>query len=344
MRFPSFWRRPIEPRSPEVWLHIGLPKCGSPSIQHYLAETDEVNRARGVFYPSAYRSVDGYRSHLPLAMASRRDDLQTAIREIREETSGSRSIVLSCEELSDALPGGGAPRLVHALNDTFGSGHVRIVCYFRNIFQFVESSYAQFLTGGLFYIDKAEFFSSGRSSIGDFMNCFERDKGFPIFSPAGFVECVTSAFPDNRVLFRSIEKEDLLGRSLTEDLCQLLGIPHTATSARPRNKRQPNRRVAALQYAQCVSDPQAFARVSRKMRGFRFAPSDIGQRPFRNSTINLDKDAADQIREALEADSEKLRAVFSTGVNGLLEDRWRPIGDEADLTEGEKEEICRFLR
>jgi hypothetical protein len=277
-------------------------------------------------------------------MASRGEDLQTAIREIREETSGSRCIVLSCEELSDALPGGGAPRLVHALNDAFGPGRVRIVCYFRNTFQFIESSYAQFLTGGLFYIDKAAFFSSGRSSIGDFMDCFERDKGFPIYSPAGFVECVTSAFPENRVVFRSMEKEDLQGRSLTEDFCHLLGMPHTASSARPRNKRQPNRRIAAFQYAQRVSDPQAFARISRKMRGFRFAPSDIGRRPFRNSAINLDKDAVERIRAVLETDRETLGAVFSTGVNGLLEDRWRPIGEEAELTDGEKEEIRRFLR
>ncbi len=343
MKLPSIRRALRSLRSPDLWLHIGLPKCGSTSIQHYLAATDTKNRKYGVVYPASYRETEGYLSHLPLALATRSGNLEDAISDIVTESAGSRSTVLSCEELSDALPGGGAGALVEALNEAFDPQNVHIVCYFRNMYEFIESSFAQFLTGGLFYIDKAEFFSTGCSSIGDFMNCFYAEKGFPIYSPAGFVRCIQNSFPDNRILFRSIERTDLEGRSLTEDFCRLLDLPHFSKFSRTTNKRQSNRRIAAYLYAQSNSEPRDFYQVSQKMHGFDFELSDVKPRHFRNSSINLNEMQANEIRCALQAERKTLESEFSTDVKGLLDFRWQPIDNETQLTQGEKEEVRRFL-
>ncbi len=343
MKLPSIRRALRSLRSPDLWLHIGLPKCGSTSIQHYLAATDTKNRKYGVVYPASYRETEGYLSHLPLALATRSGNLEDAISDILTEAAGSRSTVLSCEELSDALPGGGAGALVEALNEAFDPQNVHIVCYFRNMYEFIESSFAQFLTGGLFYIDKAEFFSTGCSSIGDFMKAFEAEKGFPIYSPIEFVRCVQNAFPNNRVLFRSVERVDLEGRSLTEDFCQLLDLPHFSKSSHSANRRQSNRRIAAYLYAQTNSEPKDFFQISQMMHDFNFEPNNAEQRHFRNSSINLNEQQAEKIRHEIEAESKTLASVFSTNVQGLLEFRWRPTDNETQLTDGEKEEVRRFL-
>ncbi len=296
-----------------------------------------------MIYPASYRETDGYRSHLPLALATRSGNLEDAISDILKEAAGYRSTVLSCEELSDALPGGGAGALVEALNEALDPQNVHLVCYFRNTYEFIESSFAQFLTGGLFYIDKAEFFSTGCSSIGDFMKAFEAEKGFPIYSPIEFVRCIKNAFPNNRILFRSIERADLEGHSLTEDFCQLLDLPHFPQSSRSANRRQSSRRIAAYLYAQTNSEPKNFYQVSQKMHDFRFEPSSVEQRHFRNSSINLNEQQADKIRHALRSESKTLSSVFSTNVQGLLEFRWRPDDNETQLTDSEKEKIRRFL-
>jgi hypothetical protein len=308
------------PPGRQVWLHIGLPKCGSTTIQRHMAAASREHQARGVCYPQAWRSPDGYRNHLPLAKLPPKM-LPPALAEISTEAhdQGCSRIVLSCEHWANAFPGSNVLPLYEALQTQMPDWQIRIAAYFRNPYDFVESCYAQFVRAGLFQINRHRFYADGAPSIEKFLACFEDSRGFPLYSNLGYARMLMAHFPPEVLMLRSIEPQDLAQPDMLGDFCSLLGLPDPARTGR-RNRRVSNRKLAELEYLQTLVDQHSFARLRP-----RLLDTDFSTRPDpanrRSTTLHIGADTAAAITGRIESERAQLQQVFSTGTAGLCEIR-----------------------
>jgi hypothetical protein len=327
--------------SPAIWLHAGLPKCGSTTIQRAMADHDGAYLAQGLCYPRAHREAGGYRSHRPLAFTPA-GKIAGMVDDIAAEAAGCRHVLISCEDFAGALPAGNGKPLVEALNARFGAGNVTVLCYVRNVFDFIESAYAQFLAGGLFRIDRGRFFSEGQPDIRTFLRHFEALKGFPLDSLSGYAALIRGSFPANRVMLRSVEPADLAAEGLVADLCGVIGVTRCGAPA-DRNRRMDPAVVAALNFAQAEFPQAGFWPVRDAFRSFVEAAGFSRQAPFRHPDFCVDEALHRRIADRCDAERARLPELFDTPTDGLLDDRWQPVDPGAQLTGAEKAAIRDFL-
>lgn len=321
-----------------IWVHIGLPKCGSTSVQRHFAKHDSHYLDQGLCYPVAWRSERGYRSHRPIAQAGA-GKIPQIVEAIRHEARDSSDVLISSEVLSARLPQGRLPLFVRSLNQAFGAERVRLLVYFRNVYQFVESGYAQFISRGLFKINKDRFFQAASPDMDSFVAAFQAQKGFPIYSPLGYARLIDGCFPDNRVIMKSIEREDLDGRDLVEDICETLGV-RLQSEAQAQNKRVPNLVIAAAHYAQCFGSQKAYNQIKEELRKLPNRPGwDARAQAFQSAAFSISPDLHDRIRAQVDSEKAALPEFFTSGIAGLCEDRWSPPRGDSELSEEEKAEI-----
>ncbi|MEX5579933.1 glycosyltransferase family 2 protein [Pseudophaeobacter sp. A-200-2] len=304
----------------QVWLHVGLPKCGSTTLQQHMSKSAELHQTQGVCYPQSWRAPDGYRNHLPLAKLAP-ESLPQALDEIISEALNRQCsrIVLSCEHWTNAFSSSNLLRLHATLRAQFPDWQVRVVAYFRNPYDFVESSYAQYVRAGLFQISRRRFYADGAPSIEKFLACFEDSWGFPLYSNLQFARLLTEHFTSEELLLRSISPQDLAEPDMLADFCRLLELPAPETTQRS-NQRVSIRKLAELEYVQTLTDLEGFARLRPMLLQTNVTGSadlDI----LRSSTLHIDLETAEAITQQIEKERAELRKIFSTGIKGLCEIR-----------------------
>ena len=233
-----------------VFLHIGMPKCASTSVQNFFHRNDEIHRRNGTCYPRLYREESGYFSHRPLHDLSV-DAFEAAVNDIRREAieHNCHNIFISSEEFLNSLWDREATfSLISTLNRAFGAKNVRILSLLRNQVELVESSYAQFLYAGMFRIDESSFFLSDNTEILGFMNWFKRVNGFNFFSYSDFIGRFRERVPENPFDVYSIEREDLGGRDIIQVLCDKLKLPYPQEIGAV-NERVSDRALLLIRYA-----------------------------------------------------------------------------------------------
>jgi hypothetical protein len=153
----------------QVILHIGMPRTGSTYIQNMC----ETNRAalleKGVLYPAAgHVRESGLRSfrtsgHTPWWHDGVLKNERGPVLEIRQEVlrnAAAHTVVLSTEDLFFMLEDRVLEKVATALSNT----STKIVVYLRRQDEWLESMYAEAVTGGYFwlssgfeeYVDKLE--------------------------------------------------------------------------------------------------------------------------------------------------------------------------------------------
>ncbi|WP_291730906.1 glycosyltransferase family 2 protein [Leisingera sp. F5] len=309
-----------DPSARQTWLHIGLPKCGSTTIQRHMAAAGTVHQAHGVCYPQAWRSTDGYRNHLPLAKLPPKMLPQALARITAEALDQDCSrIVLSCEHWANAFPGSNLLPLYKALQAQMPGWQVRIVAYFRNPYDFAESCYAQYIRAGLFQINRHRFYADGAPSIEKFLSCFEDSRGFPLYSNLRYARMLMAHFPPEVLMLRSIEPLDLAQPDMLGDFCSLLGLSAPEAAGR-RNRRVSNRKLAELEYVQTLTDQDSYARLRPQLLDTDFcrAPETSNRR---GTSLHISADTAAAITRHIESERAELQQIFSTGTEGLCEIR-----------------------
>lgn len=304
----------------QIWLHVGLPKCGSTSLQQHMAKFAELHQTQGVCYPQSWRTLDGYRNHLPLAKLGP-EALPQALEQITSEALNRQCsrIVLSCEHWTNAFSCSNLLRLHATLRAQFPDWQVRILAYFRNPYDFVESCYAQYIRAGLFQISRRRFYADGAPSIEKFLACFEDGWGFPLYSNLQFARLLTEHFTSEELLLRSISPQDLAEPDMLADFCRLLELPSPETTQRS-NQRVSARKLAELEYVQTFTDLESFAHLRPKLlKTDVTGSSDLDIR--RSSTLHIARETAETITQQIEEEREELQKIFSTGINGLCETR-----------------------
>ncbi|WBU57793.1 hypothetical protein [Paracoccus sediminicola] len=234
----------------------------------------------GLCYPHAGRTVRGYRNHQVLLGNDTTIEEKLAIlANIARESRRSNKIFLSYEECTgNKKTFSNLPALVELINEAFGAGCVKVVLCIRNHFELAESSYAQFLKGGLYGINHKNFFKNDGAAIGEYFEFVHRKRGFYPFSYRDIFLKIKEQLPETSIRVLSTERSDLGGQDITEYLDQVLDVQPKDGFAdllrRWSGKRPPTRRrnerfsvksLAALQYAYSRHDPHECQRSRNKI-------------------------------------------------------------------------------
>ena len=326
----------------QVWVHVGLPKCGSTTIQRYFSEHAGAFRTQGLCYPETGQSKGGYRSHEPLARAPK-DALPALVQAIADEAKGCDRILISCEDFANALPVGNGEALIAALNRLFGPDQVHVLAYFRNAHDFVESCYAQFIMGGLFRINAGHFFEGKATDLCAFVAAFEALKGYPLYSLAGHADLITRHFPDNRAVLKSIERADIGQDGLIGDICHTLDVT-PLESAPTRNQRVSNLLLAVAHSARRQVSNEEFKRLRPHLARMVRGPKWAARAEFDRADLHVDAALHDRIATTISDEKAALVARFATRIDGLTEDRWHPRTAQDALSRDEEAQIRRLIQ
>ncbi|MEI6159913.1 MAG: hypothetical protein WCP77_08780 [Roseococcus sp.] len=200
-----------------IYLHVGLGKCGSSTIQHFASAQAEALRDAGLIYPSmgdrelvqhmevgrAARQARGRKAKpMQPAMAA----LQAAMRE-----EGAPSYLLSSESFLKHKPFQSA-RTAQAFRAFLGTAPVRVLAYIREYPSWVESIYAQKSKRG--------------ENLAD-MDAFIRHRcPIPSVSMLQGLTPWMDAFGAEHIRLRSLNRSNLVGGDLVLDLLDATGV-HT---------------------------------------------------------------------------------------------------------------------
>ncbi|MBB3143493.1 radical SAM protein [Halomonas organivorans] len=235
----------------KVYLHVGMPKCASSTLQRFFRDNHEQHVKCGFCYPEAYREKGGYFSHRPLHKLSP-EKIGFAIREIKNEaeSKGCDKIFISSEEFTNSLWGNDvAVAIIRELNHLFGVGSVSVIMVVRNHLPFVESVFAQFVKGGMFRVHMGKFFQETDGDLLGFIDFFKKKNGFDFFVYSNFVDLYKSIAPRNRVTLVSMEREDNGGRDIVDVMCDWFSLPLPDKEGGKVNSRFSEKTLLAMRYA-----------------------------------------------------------------------------------------------
>ena len=322
----------------ETWLHVGMPKCGSTTLQRHFAEHEAAHLEHGVLYPETGRAPDGYRCHRPLMLAG--GDLPRLAAGIAAEAraKGAARLVVSSEGYAASQPGDPrGPAVARALAEATGAP-VRVVAWLRHPGDLAVSSYAQFVKAGIFGVHRHRFWKAGPGSVARYLAAFEAARGRDILSALGHAEALHAAFDGHEIVLRSAEAADL-GRDLLDDMCAFFGLPRLGGPAR-RNTRPPERATALISEAQERHGPGAYDAKRRELTPWLAAQDPAGFAPAR---LRLPAEAQDRLNALMARERAALRALFATPVDAMTAERPADPGEDVWLTPAELAELERRM-
>ena len=154
----------------ELTLHIGLPKTGTSTLQHYFTDNFDQLKQQGIYYPQTGRP---YVAHHGIAQACKRllpvgSDLSKLRREFDAEVASSDQVLLSSEAFQDFTAYLGVvyffglprekPPYIQALAPIWVRRHrIRTFCYLREFLEFAGSNYAQRIQNTNMFMNFDEF-------------------------------------------------------------------------------------------------------------------------------------------------------------------------------------------
>lgn len=186
----------------QVFLHVGLNKTGTSSLQDFMAMNAELLLAReGVLYPKAGRVgaahhgvTERLKGHAP---AGQPDVLQALAEEIRH----ADKVVITSESLH-----GIGPKPLAALAETLKGHEVRVVFYLREHVAYLASWYQQNV-------------QASQSSMGFETFCHYNHK--PLHK---VVQPWAQQFGVGQVTARLYDRAVLAGGDIVQDFAQVLGL------------------------------------------------------------------------------------------------------------------------
>jgi len=213
----------------KVYLHVGMPKCASSSLQSFFKNNYQNNCLNGLCYPASFRETTGYHSHRPLHKIPL-EEIPKAVEEIELEAkrAGCDKILISSEKFTNSLWDREVTgKVVTALNSRFGTENTNILILLRNHFEFAESVYAQYLKGGMFRTQDKKFFrNNNKGDLNQFASNFRKNNGFDFYCYKSFIEKFKVNAPFNKLNVFSTERADCGGIDIIEYMCGYFNIPY----------------------------------------------------------------------------------------------------------------------
>lgn len=163
---------------PLLYIHIGFPKTGTSTIQKFCYENRDLLKEQGLYYPQPHAIFPGHDGHLDISEKTvtffqgniaYRECVDLYIKDILQEKC--KMNLLSSEALIIDKPS--------TIKELFDRFDIRIVCFIRNIFDFMSSHEKQVVKDGL----RHDLFSTFRYRnhwishyLERYRDCFGEDK------------------------------------------------------------------------------------------------------------------------------------------------------------------------
>lgn len=215
----------------QCWLHIGVEKTGTTSIQSFLAANRSALRAQGRLYPRTPGPVghlglvafalddariDGTRKArrlaTPLQIAGFRDDFVRAlVKEIA--ASGTSEIILSSELLSSRARSPGELARIKLLCAGIAR-NTKVIVYLRNQVDFLVSRYTTLIQSG------------GRDEFGV--------RGIAFADYAALLDRWAAAFGRENLIVGRFEPSDFVDEDLLADFAATIGLATAKLASVPR--------------------------------------------------------------------------------------------------------------
>lgn len=217
----------------QIYLHIGTPKTGTSALQKFLLENRHQLAAKGFSYPAhalgEYDISSGNGQEIVNLGVSHgageaRSYLQSLIRKSKAD-----NVLISTEAFY------GYPELIHSIIPD-----AKIIVYFRNQLDLVESSYNQAVKREG---QKASFSVALKSII----NMKES------FYTGELVLDWVRLFGAENVIFRVYESKTFKNQNIYDDFLDALGIADTRGFERPSEKVNVSYCLDALHYKRCLN-------------------------------------------------------------------------------------------
>lgn len=192
-----------------IYIHIGLNKTGTSSIQDFFAMNDAVLAQEGYVYPKAGRDSA---AHHPLSALLKRTQANVEIKstdlgkQLLAEIADARNVVLSSEDLHtlDA-------RKIGMLGQLFQGHSVRVFLYVREHLGYLSSWYQQNI--------QASHLSCAFDTF-----CYFTKAPLHIIADRWANE-----FGHDRIVCRIYDRSQLFGGDIVADFTKLIGIDAAAT-------------------------------------------------------------------------------------------------------------------
>jgi hypothetical protein len=302
-----------------VYLHVGMPKCASSTVQGYFNKNDARNRKAGFVYPVAGRSTSGYFNHEPIVHMDK-DEVVALVEKIRDEAEGAEVVFISAEAFVNAYwDRPVTANLIEQLNATFGAANVRLLFLFRNHFSFIESAFAQFLKGGLYRVNHGKFYRKTAGDVESYCKSFRKANGFDFYDYTRVIEEFRKhCQPDNKIEVLSIERSDLETGDILGELCKKFDLV-PPSGKKVNNARFPVKALLGLAYA---IEKHGFRSVRpiRKGVAIRFADAVDGY----SSKLHIHGDFAKAVADRQRADNAYFETVLECDCPALFKPRLEP--------------------
>jgi len=286
------------------WLHIGVEKTGTTSIQSFLASNRTALRAEGRLYPvtpgvvghlglAAFAldddRLDGTRKACsltnPSQIADFRDDFVRAlVTEIA--ASGASEIILSSELLSSRIRSHTEFARLKVLCAAIARD-TKIVVYLRNQVDFLVSRYTTVIQSG-----GREEFRISATALADY---------------AALLDRWAAAFGRENLIVRRFEPADFVDGDLLADIAATLGLESTRLTSVPRYNESLDAESLVFLRAINRGVPR---RISSWLEPLRSAAVGILQRRRRGTKFVIPPAAADRIEARFRASNERVAAEY----------------------------------
>lgn len=151
----------------KFFVHVGMPKCASTSIQAYFSQRYRANCALGLLYPKSCRGEGGAVWHGPLLQSQ--SSAQSLIDEVVEEADSLNcdKVFLSAELFMSLADRPRVNEFYEALHSKVGTENVSTVFLIRDPIDMLTSSVQQFVRGPFWNLDRRGYFSRLKRSGND---------------------------------------------------------------------------------------------------------------------------------------------------------------------------------
>jgi hypothetical protein len=289
------------------WLHIGVEKTGTTSIQSFLAANRAVLLGKGRLYPVAPGRV----SHLGLVAFALDDDriegsrkafgltgaAQIAnfrdrlVRELEQEiaASGASEIIFSSELLSSRLRSRAELARIKSLCARI-AGQTKIILYLRNQADFLVSRYTTVIQHG-----GRDEFRLGWAAVADYTLLLARWAG---------------AFGHENLIVRRFEPANFVNEDLLADFATTLGLEPGELELVPRYNESLD--VESLAFMRAINRrvPRRFA---DRIMPLRAAAVTVLQRRRGGTRFVIPPALADRIQARFRASNDRVSAEYFGG-------------------------------
>jgi hypothetical protein len=203
-----------------AYIHIGLEKTGTSSLQLFLRFNEAVLRSNGFSYlcgnDKAY--FDG-NAHFPVAAChfplcpdfispAKFRPAKDVLGSLRHDVQTSEfNIIISCEHFSSRLFDRNA---LVAIREAMPERHIRIICYLRRQDEMALAAYSTAVRSGY----REPFRLEGVEHTN------------PYFNYRAILELWGSVFGFRNIIVREFDRDKLVGRDIREDFLDLIGLPN----------------------------------------------------------------------------------------------------------------------